>query len=65
MLIAHDDVKKFEDLKGKTILIGLVGPARLLALAEGQVRLHRSADLPLHLQHPALRRRQEPPSRAT
>ena len=59
VLIAHEDVKSFEDLKGKTILIAPSGPPRLLAVAEGQVRLHRRADAALHLQHPALRRRQE------
>ncbi len=31
VLIAHDDVKKFEDLKGKTLLIGAQAQPRLLA----------------------------------
>ena len=61
VIISHPGVghDKLENLKGKTDPGRRHRPHQLLAVPEGQVRLHRRAGPPLHLQHPAVRRRQE------
>ena len=53
-VITHDDVKSLADLKDKTILVAGTGTHLLVAVAEGQVRLHRRADAALHLQPAAV-----------
>ena len=50
---------RFAPLKGKPILIGADRADQLLAVPQGQVRLHRRPDPPLHLQHGAVPGRQE------
>ncbi len=61
VIISHPGVgnDSLEELKGKPILIGAGGRATVLAVPQGEVRLHRRADPSLYLQRGAVPRRQE------
>ena len=58
-MLTHEDVASLAGLKGKADPRGDLGPLDLVALAQGEVRLHRGADQALHLQPAAVLRRQD------